>query len=275
MICGWNGGGGEAKTSKEAQAGGVLGPFTSLPLPNLQISPLGVVPKKVPGEFRLIHHLSYPSEGSVNDSMPQELCSVTYASLDDVIRILWSCGLEALMTKTDIESAFRLLPIHPDDFCLLGFKFEGWFYLDRALPIGLSISCRVFEQFSSMLDWATRWCAGLSSTEHYLDDFLLIGWASTDQCTCLLRVFESMCHELGLPLAHAKTERPTTKLTFLGIDLDLVAACSRLPKAKLHELAELLKCGLSASRLTLRELQVLLGHLNFVCRVVAPGRVFL
>lgn len=34
--------------------------------PNLVISPLGVVPKNVQGQFRLIHDLSYPENNSVN-----------------------------------------------------------------------------------------------------------------------------------------------------------------------------------------------------------------
>lgn len=43
---------------KVVQAGCVLGPFAEPPFPNLRVSPLGVVPKKPPGEFGLIHHLS-------------------------------------------------------------------------------------------------------------------------------------------------------------------------------------------------------------------------
>ena len=35
--------------------------------PILQCSPLGLVPKKQPGEYRLIHHLSYPNGASIND----------------------------------------------------------------------------------------------------------------------------------------------------------------------------------------------------------------
>ena len=35
--------------------------------PRFIVSPLGVVPKKSPEEFRLIHHLSFPKDASVND----------------------------------------------------------------------------------------------------------------------------------------------------------------------------------------------------------------
>ena len=44
------------KIQVEVEAGRVAGPFDNRPIPNLRISPLGTVPKKEPGQFRLIHH---------------------------------------------------------------------------------------------------------------------------------------------------------------------------------------------------------------------------
>lgn len=85
------------------------------------------------------------------------------------------CGRGAELAKCDIKSAFRLLPVHPADFDLLGFAFDGKFYVDRALPMGCSISCSAFECFSSFLEWALRDRVGHDSTVHYLDDFLFAG----------------------------------------------------------------------------------------------------
>lgn len=263
------------KLAKEVKLGRLLGPFSSPPLPNLRVSPLGVVPKKAPGQFRLIHHLSYPKGDSVNDGIPAQLCSVRYTSLDEAIRLLRVCGVGALMAKADIESAFRLLPVHPKDFCLLGCWFEGGYYVDRALPMGCSVSCSAFETFSTFLEWVVKDRSGSCSTVHYLDDFLFMGPAGTDQCQRLLDVFQTICSELGVPLAKDKTEGPLAKLTFLGIELDTGAQCSRLPSEKLVTLNNLLKQALGAKKLTLKQLQVLVGHLNFACRVVAPGRAFL
>ena len=45
---------------KEAKAGRVDDSFDVPPFSNLQISPLGLVPKKKIDEYRVIHHLSYP-----------------------------------------------------------------------------------------------------------------------------------------------------------------------------------------------------------------------
>ena len=50
----------DAEIAKELAAGRLAGPFVSPPISPFTVSPLGVVPKNPPGEFRLIHHLSFP-----------------------------------------------------------------------------------------------------------------------------------------------------------------------------------------------------------------------
>lgn len=51
------------KLRKEVALGRMGGPFPAAPFDDLVVSPLGVVPKKEPGKFRLIHHLSFPKRG--------------------------------------------------------------------------------------------------------------------------------------------------------------------------------------------------------------------
>jgi hypothetical protein len=59
----------DAYIAKELCVGRIFGPFESSPFPNSRCSPIGVVPKKVPGKFRLIMDLSYPSGSYVNDAV--------------------------------------------------------------------------------------------------------------------------------------------------------------------------------------------------------------
>ena len=47
----------DAEIAKELAAGRLTGPFVFPPISHFIVSPLGVIPKKSPGEFRLIHHL--------------------------------------------------------------------------------------------------------------------------------------------------------------------------------------------------------------------------
>ena len=107
---------------KEIEAGRVVGPFKTPPFPNFRISPIGIVPKKVPDELRLIHHLSYPKGSSVNDSIPDACSSVHYATISDAIHILKKLGAGCFLAKTDIKSAFRIIPVHPLEYPLLGIK---------------------------------------------------------------------------------------------------------------------------------------------------------
>ena len=71
---------------KELALGYILGPYSALPdFPKFRVSPLGVVPKKSPGKYSVIQHLSYPEGNSVNDFIPHEFSSVQYATIQDVI----------------------------------------------------------------------------------------------------------------------------------------------------------------------------------------------
>ena len=67
----------------------MLGPFREPPVNSaFRISPLGVVPKKVPGEFLVIHNLSHPDGNSVNEYIPREFPTVHYATVEDAISFI-------------------------------------------------------------------------------------------------------------------------------------------------------------------------------------------
>lgn len=55
----------EDKICKEIREGRVMGPFSHPPMPNIHISPIGLVPKSS-GGWRMITHLSYPPSQGIN-----------------------------------------------------------------------------------------------------------------------------------------------------------------------------------------------------------------
>ena len=83
----------DAKIAKELAAGRLAGPFDSPLISPFVVSPLGVVPKKSPGAFRLIHHLSFPRGASVNDGIFHENSTVCYATIGDSITAAWLAHL--------------------------------------------------------------------------------------------------------------------------------------------------------------------------------------
>ncbi|KAJ1164044.1 hypothetical protein NDU88_004491 [Pleurodeles waltl] len=222
----------QEKLEMELQLGRVAGPFARPPLPNFIVSPLGIVPKKELGKYRMIHHLSYPKGASVNDYLEEGSCSVSYASFDEAVDLVRAAGIGALMAKADIESAFRLLPVHPGSFHLLGMKWAGQYFYDKCMPMGCAVSCSLFETFACFLEWALKEQKPPGSSLHYLDDFLFIGKAGSDECRATLNAFEHLSRALGVPLAPEKTQGPSECLTFLGIEIDSTSGICRLPEDK-------------------------------------------
>ena len=96
-----------AELSRKLDAHRIAGLFSSPTFPVFRISPLGLVPNKVEGEFALIHHFSYPRGSSLNDGISS-----------DYTTVLYTIGLISLwvpivfLAKTDVKDAFRLIPIH-------------------------------------------------------------------------------------------------------------------------------------------------------------------
>ena len=72
--------------------------------------------------------------------------------------------------------------------------------------------------------------------DHYLDDFIVLGMAGTEECAEGLAVVWRVSRELGVPLAEEKSEGPATVLTFLGIEIDSVQGEIRLPQEKVERL---------------------------------------
>ena len=99
------------KIDKEILEGRVAVPFPERPIDTLRVSPIGLVPKKTPGEYRLIHHLSYPRGFSVNDFIDPQLASVQYTSFDEAVSMMQDLGPNYKLFKMDLKNAFQLLPV--------------------------------------------------------------------------------------------------------------------------------------------------------------------
>ena len=263
----------QEKIDKEVIEGRVAGPFPERPFDNLRISPIGLVPKKTSGEYRLIHHLSYPRGFSVNDFIDPQLASVQYTSFDEAIFMLQDLGQNCKLFKMDLKNAFRLLRVRKAEYPLLGFKFREQFYIDKAVPFGCSISCKKNEQFATFLEFAVKRRMDSGQLIHYLDDFLG-GDKSYQSCETIMQIFRGCMYELGVPLAEEKTEGPTEVLCFLGLELDSVDMVVRIPMDKIVELIGKIDMVLHKEKVTLKQMQSLIGSLNFCCRAIVPGRPF-
>ena len=256
----------------EQEAGRLLGPVPE-PLAGLcQTSPIGLIPKPhQPGKWRLIVDLSSPSEESVNDAIPRELCHLQYASVLDAAALVRHLGKGTILAKIDLHQAYRIIPVHPDE---LGVRWQGQTYIDTALPFGLRSAPKVFSAWADALAWVLA-DAGVTWQLHYLDDFLFLGHPGTRECEKALSQAIDTLNQLGVPLAAHKTEGPATSLTFLGIQIDSATMSLSLAPDKLARILHLVLSWRSRQTATKRQMQSLIGHLSHAAFVVAPGRAFL
>ena len=67
---------------------------------------------------------------SINDRIPPEACSVSYASIEDAIQLVRELYPKAFMCKTDVKKAFRILPLHPSEYAMFVFQWNGFFFVD-------------------------------------------------------------------------------------------------------------------------------------------------
>ena len=208
----------DAKISKDLDAHRLPGPFSSPPFPVFRISPLGLVPKKIEGEFRLIHHLSFPKGSSLNDGISSDHTMVSYAMVECAIWRIKSVGSTCFLAKTDIKYAFQIIPIRPQDYNLLGMCWHGLYYYDRCMPMGCSSSCKTFETFLTPIEWIAQNKLHINDILHLLDDFLIIS-PTEDLCRKQLDLLLLLCSYLGMPMAPEKTVGPSQIISFAGIEL--------------------------------------------------------
>ena len=86
--------------------------------------------------------------------------------------------------------------------------------------------------------------------------------------------FFQVCKDLGVPIAEEQTCGPTTSLIFLGLVIDTHDLTVKIPIEKVRQLQALLLNCLRQKKVTLKEIQVLVGALNFFSRAVPSARAF-
>ena len=270
------------KVMKEVELHRFAGPFNKPPFEHFIQSPIGLVLKDGGRETRLIFHLSHPrNKGmSVNANIPAEKCKVSYPDFNKAVHLCLKAGRFCFLGKADTRSAFRNLGISVKDFCLLLLKarspFDGEYYwfVDKCLPFGSSISCYLFQEFSDSVAHIVKYKTG-EDLVNYLDDYLFVALLKL-LCNRQIEQFLHVCHMIRFPISIEKTYWGTTCMTFLGFLIDTINQTVSLPHEKIIKGQILIDGVLSnkSGKITIKQLQRITGFLNFLGRCIIPGRAF-
>ena len=267
---------------KEVKDKRYAGPFRKVPYKHFIQSPVGLVPKDKGKKTRLIFHLSYLKNGdSVNSGIPENLCTVKYPDFMDAVAMVFETGQACFCTKSDMSMAFRNVPMNRKSWRYLILKAthpitgKTYYFVDKFLPFGASISCAIFQEFSDSIAHLVMYRTNKPSVNH-LDDFFFAALYKA-LCNGQVQVFLQICSMICFPVSLEKTFWGTQLLTFLGLMIDTIRQKICIPVDKLEKALELVEFVLNKKnkKITLHKLQQLTGFLNFLCRCIVPGRPFL
>ena len=254
----------------------LAGPFGGPPVVPMQLSPLMTRDKKNAQHRRVIMDLSWPPGFAINDGVDTNWYldgpgKIKLPTVDFMEARLLDLGKGAYMFKTDLARGYRQLRVDPTDWPLLGFKHRDRVYMDLCPPFGLRTSALFMQRTSEAITYI-HGKAGYY-TRPYLDDF---GGAESSEgrATSALESLQAIMKELGIQEAVHKVCPPAQTMVWLGILFNSIEMTMRIPDEKMAEIKTTLKSWEGKTRATMREIQQLMGLLNFVASVSPPARIF-
>lgn len=266
---------------KEISLNAVAGPFHSPPMDGFCCSPLNSRPKRLSSQRRVIYDLSWEPHGpSINAGISKhqylgEPVRLRYPTVHTLIKRIKSLKLQSaelvLLYKRDWARAFSQLPLDPACYWYVGFVWQGKYYFSKVVPMGLVSACLCCQRTTSairhiMNNMGFYLC-------NYIDDmvsaeFQTVAHQSYDALGRLFR-------DLGVEESKEKAVEPTVEMEFVGNLLNTQNLTIAVTQARREELDIELSIWMCKRAATRRELESIIGKLQFVCNCIKAGRIFL
>jgi hypothetical protein len=238
-----------------------------IPVPDSHPCPFGIQPLhaiiKPPKKPRLVIDLSR----NLNDDLVYE-----YFSYSTVRHAVELSTPDCWYSKLDLSNCFLSFPLHPSAMPHFIFRFEGQLYQFTRMPFGLSSAPRICTLLLSVVASELAY-VGISRQLRYLDDFLFVDHDEQSSQLSLGTALRVMT-DFGLVVNPDKTEGPAQRLAFLGIQLDSTEQTLSCTPERLTELRSLLADAAGRRDISLKELQTLIGKLQFAAQVLPGARPF-
>ncbi|SYW75999.1 uncharacterized protein UBRO2_01154 [Ustilago bromivora] len=235
---------------------------------------VGTVPKLHSTKLQTTHYLSDPRLPqpqqllSINKGIMPHFTTIKYASLAAVLDFVWEYP-GCCLWKSDLTDAFRHVVTTLDNARLLGFTFEGRFYMETGLTFRGRSSPWIFNLFAQALLWIVQ-----LATSHPVDHYLDVVPANTDPGQPL-HTLALACSALGLQLAPQKTFWNTTKLEILGIEIDTIQQSVGITSKRCLHILDTIDDLLVRHSACLINCQCIAGLLQFISQVVPHGKAYL
>lgn len=270
---------------KEKKHNAVAGGFDAPPFKKAKISPLDTRKKRDSEDLRIILNLSHPyNGGSVNEGISKteylgKQIQLHYPTVDNLVRMIIEKKKQltkgdkrkCLLFKKDLKRAYRWVNVDFGDVHLLGYKIEDKFYFDLVLPNGIRSGAYIMQRVSTALRYILQ--KEGYDLENFLDD--LASCELDDKAFTAYDCLGNIIAKVGLKEAEEKACPPKVEMVFLGTGLNTETMTLFITPDRVQELLLLLRSWEQKQTATLREVQSLLGKLNFVTNCVHSSQIYI
>ena len=220
--------------------------------------------------------MSFPCEYSVNYGIPKdsyfgENIKLSYPNVDNLVSLNKEKGKGCSIFKVNLKRAYRQITIDPGDINFLGYKWKKHLFFDKVLPIGLRSSALICQRITNSITYILK-NKGVEVI-NYLDDFA--GAEHDDEALQSYNILRNTIANYGLELSSDKCRPPSHEMTFLGILANTLKMTLEIPGEKLQEIIVLLNEWTRKLFVNIKQVQSLVGKLNFVAKCVKPARLFI
>ena len=161
------------------------------------------------------------------------------------------------MGSLDLSDAYYSIPVVEGDRKLLRFNWRGELYQFTCLPNGLAQAPRTFTKVLRPV-FATLQEQG-HSCFGYIDDTFIMG-ETYKQCSETIRLLQQQLVLLGFKIHEKKSVViPTTKITFLGYEVDTLDMKVRPTPEKIQKFKDLAWEILESEKIRIRDVARLIG----------------
>ena len=262
---------------KHYSSGALLGPYATNPFPVWAFpSPLQVV-VSASGKTRPVLDMSYPKNGSINDSIPKVWNDIQgfegdfrLPTHEDICKVILQTE-DPVMFITDLKSFYMQISSDWRDAPFMCLTWRGALWIHRRLPFGCRSSCLQAQRITNAVVAIFRRTQNVHISG-YVDDFASV--LRRLRSALAYAAFHKLLDELGLLKTLEKCQCPDKIRIFLGLLYNLVDFTLTLPEDKLCRALDLLDSWMQKKSCSKHDIQVLLGHLNHIAAVLHAGKPF-
>ena len=186
------------------KTGVMAGPYRKKPLENFRVNPLMAVLQK--DKVRPILNLSVPKGASFNDAVKEQtLKKLGMSSASLFGQAIRRAGKNAVMAKSDIKDAYKLIPGREKHWRNFGFRWLGRYFFDVTTVFGSKSAPANFDFLPETLVNIVCTLNDIpkSGVHRQLDDVPVVNPAGTGLPEKFSDKYSVLCSELGVPLAES------------------------------------------------------------------------